>query len=298
MKNLLPRTRRGQVLAVILGGAGLAALGAVARAATSSDGVIRACYDEHNGGHVRILSAGQHCERPETEISWNQTGPAGAQGLQGAPGVPGVQGPPGDPGAPGSQGVPGLPGAPGAGGPPGVQGVQGPMGLQGPPGLAGSGTPPLRDVADIVFEDGPAFEIKDYSFGVENPTTIGSATGGAGAGKATFKEFTITKLGDSSTPAFFRNCVVGAHYKNVSLQVRKAGGDPGAGTSGSVFLTYTFGTVFTTKINWTPGEDSPKETITFVYGTLEVGYHQQDANGGDAGAGSSGWSVINNTALP
>jgi hypothetical protein len=27
-----------------------------------------------------------------------------------------------------------------------------------------------------------AFEIKDFSFGVENPTTIGSATGGAGAG--------------------------------------------------------------------------------------------------------------------
>ena len=30
----------------------------------------------------------------------------------------------------------------------------------------------------------PAFEIKDFSFGVENPTTIGSATGGAGQGSA------------------------------------------------------------------------------------------------------------------
>jgi hypothetical protein len=28
-----------------------------------------------------------------------------------------------------------------------------------------------------------AFEIKDFSFGVENPTTIGSGTTGAGAGK-------------------------------------------------------------------------------------------------------------------
>lgn len=27
------------------------------------------------------------------------------------------------------------------------------------------------------------FEINDYSFGVEHPTTIGSATGGAGSGK-------------------------------------------------------------------------------------------------------------------
>jgi len=36
-------------------------------------------------------------------------------------------------------------------------------------------------------------EISDFSFGVENPTTIGSATGGAGAGKIKFNEFTIKK---------------------------------------------------------------------------------------------------------
>ena len=41
-----------------------------------------------------------------------------------------------------------------------------------------------------------AFEIKDFSFGVENPTTIGSATGGAGAGKIKFNEFTIKKTTD------------------------------------------------------------------------------------------------------
>jgi len=32
------------------------------------------------------------------------------------------------------------------------------------------------------FKSVGAFEIKDFSFGVENPTTIGSATSGAGAG--------------------------------------------------------------------------------------------------------------------
>ncbi len=35
------------------------------------------------------------------------------------------------------------------------------------------------------------FEINDFSFGVENPTTIGSAAGGAGAGKVKFSEFTF-----------------------------------------------------------------------------------------------------------
>jgi len=40
-----------------------------------------------------------------------------------------------------------------------------------------------------VQQTSSAFEIKDFSFGVENPTTIGSATGGAGAGKIKFNEF-------------------------------------------------------------------------------------------------------------
>src|SRR5262249_44115972 len=43
-----------------------------------------------------------------------------------------------------------------------------------------------------------AFEIKDFSFGVENPTTIGSATGG-GAGKIKFNEFTIKKTTDQAS---------------------------------------------------------------------------------------------------
>jgi|GEM_PF-5437782 len=52
---------------------------------------------------------------------------------------------------------------------------------------------------------GAAFEIKDFSFGVENPTTIGSATGGAGAGKIKFNEFTIKKTSDSASPTFFQD---------------------------------------------------------------------------------------------
>src|SRR5215475_5837191 len=61
----------------------------------------------------------------------------------------------------------------------------------------------------------PAFEISSWSFGIENATSIGSATSGAGSGKAKFNEFQIKKVCDFATPAFFRNCVAGAHYKKV-----------------------------------------------------------------------------------
>src|SRR5262249_40757702 len=39
----------------------------------------------------------------------------------------------------------------------------------------------------------PGVSRNGFTFGVENPTTIGSATGGAGAGKIKFNEFTISK---------------------------------------------------------------------------------------------------------
>jgi hypothetical protein len=55
-----------------------------------------------------------------------------------------------------------------------------------------------------------AFEIKDFSFGVENPTTIGSATGGAGAGKIKFNEFSIGKAVDIATPALWRSAISGS----------------------------------------------------------------------------------------
>lgn len=119
------------------------------------------------------------------------------------------------------------------------------------------------------------FEIKDWSFGVENPTTIGSATGGAGAGKVSFHDIHITKTTDSASPTLFLNSATGAHYKTVTIQMRKAGGD-----QHSAFLKFTFGTVFTTKIDWSgPGDEGPEESITFVYGSLGVQYIPQSTDG-------------------
>jgi type VI secretion system secreted protein Hcp len=140
----------------------------------------------------------------------------------------------------------------------------------------------------------PAFEIKDFSFDVENPTTIGSATGGAGAGKAKFGEFNITKLTDKASPAFFMNCVAGAHYKTVTLAMRKAGANPNA--TGAPFLTYKFGTVFTTKIGWDgPGDEGANEKISFAYGTLEIKYDIQKSDGQmDTSVPPQGWSQILN----
>jgi type VI secretion system secreted protein Hcp len=152
---------------------------------------------------------------------------------------------------------------------------------------------PEGETLDEYYKDKKAFEIKDFSFGVENPTTIGSATGGAGAGKIKFNEFTIKKTTDKASPLFFKNCCVGAHYGTVTIEMRKAGGDPVS--AGKPFLQFRFDTVFTTKIDWSgPGDEGPEESITFVYGKLGVKYWIQDKSGVQAGDKFAGWDQVKN----
>ena len=113
-----------------------------------------------------------------------------------------------------------------------------------------------------------AFEIKDFPFGVENPTTIGSGTGGAGAGKIKFNEFTIKKTSDGASPAFFKNCCVGAHYKTVTIDMRKAGGDPKS--VARPFLQFELETVYVTKIDWSgPGDEGPETDFNFASRLME-----------------------------
>lgn len=165
---------------------------------------------------------------------------------------------------------------------------------------------PKGESTDSVFGVAPieAFELKDFSFSVENKSTIGSATGGGGGGKIEFKEFEIKKPTDSASPMFFRNCAAGMHYANVNIAIRKAGGGAlqadGAATTGKAYLVFQFGTVFTTKIGWSgPGDEGPTETITFSYGELKITYQPQSTSGTMDAAGPARiaqWSQLKNLA--
>ena len=54
-------------------------------------------------------------------------------------------------------------------------------------------SPPRTNVPKIGSNRNKSFEIKDFSFGVENPTTVGSASGGAGAGKVGLSGISVTR---------------------------------------------------------------------------------------------------------
>jgi type VI secretion system secreted protein Hcp len=136
--------------------------------------------------------------------------------------------------------------------------------------------------------------MNDFSFGVQNATSIGSATSGAGAGKIQFNEFSIRKTADVASGSFFKNCAAGAHYAVVTVALRQVGGTTG---SSKPYLVYNVGTVFTTRIAWSgPGEEGPEEIITFAYGGLSIAYAAQLPDGKMEALKSVEWNQMTNTA--
>jgi len=118
----------------------LIALGGIAYATIPDvSGLISACYSSTSGA-LRVIDSAAKCSAAERALSWNQTGPAGAQGAQGLKGdtgAAGAQGLKGDTGAAGAQGLKGDTGAAGAQGLKGDTGAAGAQGLKGDTGGIG-----------------------------------------------------------------------------------------------------------------------------------------------------------------
>jgi len=135
-------------------------------------------------------------------------------------------------------------------------------------------------------------EVFNFSLGAANPVTIGSASTGAGGGKAVLQPFSFTKKTDSASPNLYQACVTGAHLATGSVQLRKAGG------TALTYLTFGFKVIFIESISWsgsTGGDDSPTEHVSAAFGTLTVDYQAQDSTGAPkGGAIHAGWNVQTN----
>lgn len=152
---------------------------------------------------------------------------------------------------------------------------------------------PLGETTDAYFVKKNAIEIAEFSFGITQAETTSSGSTGSGAGKAKFDEFTIKKTVDKSSAALYQACAAGAHFPQVYLGLRKAGG------AQLLYLEYIFLMVFVTGISWSGGggEELPTEEVKFKFGAMGLQYQQQDNSGQALGAvQQSAWSVVANSA--
>ncbi|MFK7943563.1 MAG: type VI secretion system tube protein Hcp [Paracoccaceae bacterium] len=142
------------------------------------------------------------------------------------------------------------------------------------------------------------FAIDDFSFGAENTINIGSDSGGGGAGKAVFNEFSFKKKVDTASCGLFHNLGSGKHFKEAILELRRSGGT--TSSSGATFLKFHFMLVMVGSVEWSGNEDEVTEDIKMHYGAMKIEYFKQDEKGKLAKAsGSQGeakWSRVLNKA--
>jgi type VI secretion system secreted protein Hcp len=158
--------------------------------------------------------------------------------------------------------------------------------------LKGKSNKPEGETSDKHFSEKKALEVLSFSFGTSQADTAGSASSGAGVGKAKFDEFTIEKFVDLASVPIYNACAAGAHFPSVQLAIRKAGGSP------LLYLQYIFRMVFVTSIGWSGGggEESPKETIKFKFGAMGIQYIPQNPDGTQRAKDmlDASWNVISN----
>jgi type VI secretion system secreted protein Hcp len=133
--------------------------------------------------------------------------------------------------------------------------------------------------------------VREYSFGVSNPSSVGSASGGAGAGKASFSDLTFTTPLSAASPKLLLACASGAHYDTAVLTLRRSGTKP------AEFFKITLKTVLVSSYQdaGASSDDTPTDSITLAFGAIRIDVFTQNPSGGTAPPPSSaGWDRTKN----
>jgi type VI secretion system secreted protein Hcp len=244
------------------------------------DGAVVADHDEPIPGTLRVIdpslrggpnavSDEYECQSGEKEITWSQTGPTGPVGPIGPQGPAGGQG---------SAGTPGSTGAPGS-----------PLIGSTSFGLTNNAGETFLKIDSIAGESTDKqykgdINIESFSLGAQ--ASIGSASSGAGAGKATIQSFTITKALDKSSPQLLQDAVAGTRIPEAELFFAHRGK-----SSEQTYLKFDFSNLVVSSIS--DGQTSngaPTEQVTFAFQKLEESFVGQ----GGKGSESVGWNVVAN----
>jgi type VI secretion system secreted protein Hcp len=116
-------------------------------------------------------------------------------------------------------------------------------------------------------------ELHSWSFGVSNTGTMGDG-GGGGTGKANLSEISITHEMDKASPTLMLACSTGKHFDEAVLTSRKSGGTQ------QEYLTIKLSTVYITGVHVNQGgSERPTETISLMFGKIELEYKPQKPDG-------------------
>jgi type VI secretion system secreted protein Hcp len=132
-------------------------------------------------------------------------------------------------------------------------------------------------------------DILSWSTSGSHAQTLGSASGGAGAGKVSLGDFSFSKYLDSATDDLLQNMYAGEHFAEVNVECRIAGGVDAANTPQKPYLYINMKEVFVTgySVGW--GGDRPTESWSLTCGKFGFSYKPQDEKGAVGNVQPIGW---------
>jgi type VI secretion system secreted protein Hcp len=148
-------------------------------------------------------------------------------------------------------------------------------------------------------------DIQSFSWGLSQ-TGVSATGGGGGAGKVKVHDIEFTKNTDAASPLLMLNCANGAHIKEGTFVVRKAGGEQleylkikltdvlvssykphGSQTAGA-----TTGTTASVADKSSDDSPVPSEHFTLNFSKVEYSYQPQGSDGkAQGGPILAGWDV-------
>jgi type VI secretion system secreted protein Hcp len=135
-------------------------------------------------------------------------------------------------------------------------------------------------------------DVLAWSWGLSQSGTA-HVGGGAGSGKVSVQDISVTKYVDSASHRLMQAVLKGDHFEEAKLTVRKAGGDP---------LEYIVITmkkkVYVTGISTggSGGEDRLTENVTLNFEEVNFAYKPQTEKGTGEAAKEVAWNIAQNAA--
>jgi type VI secretion system secreted protein Hcp len=122
-------------------------------------------------------------------------------------------------------------------------------------------------------------EVLSFSWGVTNDAAIKSGGSGAGAGKASFHDFSFTHNIDKASPVLLRACATGTHLKEATITHRKAG------KGQQEYLVIKMSDVIITGVSLGDSSGATgSENVTMAFAKVDFEYKPQNPDGSlDAG---------------
>jgi type VI secretion system secreted protein Hcp len=142
------------------------------------------------------------------------------------------------------------------------------------------------------FDHKDEIDVFSYAFGMSNATTV--TGGGTGVAKPAFKDISLTKRVDKSSPLLMLNCAKGQHIPEAVLTLTRSGSDK---PSNFMVITLTDVLVSSIASSGAEGGDVPVESISLNYGKIKVDYYQQKPDGSVILAGTFAYDIAANKSL-